>query len=178
MHHIFQGNVLGGGSFLNGKCYIRGRPSDYDEWDRIVRGSNDGANWACDSAVNHSRRTESNNRLHNQLQGVECPLLVSDPGHINEVSRWFIQTMQEKGESFNHGFNGETQRGVSFYQFMNRSAKRNSAAYAYIEPFEKDPKMTVQLHCRVQKINIQNARVSNMTYQDKNCSVKTAYFAL
>ena len=111
--------LLAGGSSANAQCYIRGRPSDYDEWDRIVHGSNDGADWAWDSAVNHLRRTESNNRLLNQLQGVEGPPLVSDPGHINEVSRWFVQTVQEKGEPFNHDFNGETQRGVGFYQFMN-----------------------------------------------------------
>ena len=142
-----------------------------------MRGSNDGADWAWDSAVNHLRRTESNNRLLNQLQGVESPPLVSDPGHINEVSRWFVQTVQEKGEPFNHDFNGETQRGVGFYQFMNRSGKWSSAANSCIEPLEKDPKMTVQLHCRMQKINIQNARVCSVTYQDKTGSVKTAYYA-
>ncbi len=175
VHDIPQGNVLGGGSSVNAQCYIRGRPSDYDEWDRIVRGSNDGADWAWKNVVNHFTRMESNNRLHNQLHGVEGPLLVSDPGHINEVSRWFVQTVQEKGEPFNHDFNGETQRGVGFYQFMNRSGKRSSTAYAYIEPLEKDPKITVQLHCKVQKINIQNARACSVTYQDKTGAVKTVY---
>ena len=43
VHDIPQGNVLGGGSSVNAQCYIRGRPSDYDEWDRIAHGSNDGA---------------------------------------------------------------------------------------------------------------------------------------
>ena len=70
------------------------------------------------------------------------------------MSRRFDQTVQEKGEPFNYDFKGETQRGVGFYQFMKRSGKRSSAAYAYIESLEKDPNMTVQLHCRVQKINI------------------------
>src|SRR5512144_2886693 len=45
-HDIPQGNVLGGGSSVNAQVYIRGRPSDYDEWDQILRGNNDGADWS------------------------------------------------------------------------------------------------------------------------------------
>ncbi|HEY4553364.1 MAG TPA: hypothetical protein VIG80_09235, partial [Bacillaceae bacterium] len=37
------------------------------------------------------------------------------------------------------------QRGVGFYQFMNRHGKRSSAAYAFIAPLEKDPRLTVRL---------------------------------
>ena len=175
VHDIPQGNVLGGGSSVNAQCYIRGRPSDYDEWDSIVRGSNDGANWAWESVVNHFTRMENNNRLQNQLHGVDGPLLVSDPGHINEVSRWFVQTVQEKGEPFNHDFNGERQRGVGFYQFMNRNGKRSSAANAYIEPLANNPNLILQLHCKVHKINIQNGTARSVTYKDRAGEEKTAY---
>ena len=96
MHDIPQGNVLGGGASVNAQFYIRGRPSDYDEWNRIVRGSNDGADWAWDSVVNHLRRTESNNRLDNQLQNVEGSLLVSDPGHITRCLDGLIKRFRRK----------------------------------------------------------------------------------
>ncbi len=33
VHDIPQGNVLGGGTSVNAQVYMRGRPSDYDEWD-------------------------------------------------------------------------------------------------------------------------------------------------
>ena len=41
VHDIPQGNVLGGGSSVNAQVYMRGRPSDYDEWDELLRGDND-----------------------------------------------------------------------------------------------------------------------------------------
>ena len=43
---------------------------------------------------------------------MDGPLLVADPGHINDVSRWFVQSMQALGVPYNHDFNGPAQRGV------------------------------------------------------------------
>ncbi len=79
---------------------MRGRPSDYDEWDQILRGNNDGAAWGWPTVLQHFRRIEGNNRLSNDLHGNDGPLLVSDPGHIDDVSRWFIQSVQAMGEPF------------------------------------------------------------------------------
>ena len=40
---IPQGNVLGGGTSINAQVYMRGRSNDYNEWNEILRGNNDGA---------------------------------------------------------------------------------------------------------------------------------------
>src|SRR5690606_5288393 len=45
VHEISQGNVLGGGSSVNAQVYMRGRPSDYDAWDDLLRGNNAGVRW-------------------------------------------------------------------------------------------------------------------------------------
>ena len=68
----------------------------------------------------HFRRMEGNNRLYDERHGADGPLLVSDPGHIDDVSRWFVQSVQALGVPFTPDFNGPRQRGVGFYQFMNR----------------------------------------------------------
>ena len=127
VHDIPQGNVLGGGSSVNAQVYMRGRPSDYDAWHELLRGDNDYPGWRWRDVLPHFRGMEGNNRLLNDLHGSEGPLLVSDPGHINEVSRWFVQSLQAMGVPYNHDFNGSTQHGVGFYQFMNRRGKRSSA---------------------------------------------------
>ena len=120
VHDIPQGHVLGGGSSVNAQVYMRGRPADYDEWDEILRGNNDGVGWGWDDVLPHFRGMEGNNRLHNERHGTDGPMLVSDPGHINEVSRWFVQAVQAPGRTLQPRLQRRHQRGVGFYQFMNR----------------------------------------------------------
>ncbi len=175
VHDIPQGNVLGGGSSVNAQVYMRGRPSDYNEWDELLRGNNDGARWDWATVLDHFRGIEGNNRLANDLHGTDGPLLVSDPGHIDDVSRWFVQSVQQMGEPFTNDFNGPTQRGVGFYQFMNRRGKRSSSAYAYIEPLKADPRLTVKLRAAVRRINVENARAVGVTYRDASGVEQTAF---
>lgn len=164
-HDIPQGNVLGGGSSVNAQVYIRGRPADYDEWDQILRGNNDGADWSWNAVLQHFRGMEGNNRLNNDAHGADGPLLVSDPGHVNELSRWFVQAVQALREPFNPDFNGPSQRGVGFYQFMNRAGKRSSAAYAFVEPLKNDPRLTVRLHAEVSRILIEDGAAVGVRYR-------------
>ncbi|WP_395817373.1 GMC family oxidoreductase [Devosia sp.] len=174
VHDIPQGNVLGGGTSVNAQVYMRGRPSDYDEWDDILRGNNDGAPWGWSSVLKHFRRIEGNNRLSNDLHGADGPLLVSDPGHVDDVSKWFVQSVQQMGEPYTSDFNGPGQRGVGFYQFMNRKGKRSSAAYAYVEPLKADTRLTVRLRAAVQRINVENGKAVSVTYRD-NTGEHTVY---
>jgi len=166
VHDISQGHVLGGGTSVNAQVYMRGRPSDYDEWHQLLRGDNDYPGWRWADVLPHFRGMEGNNRLCDERHGVEGPLLVSDPGHINDLSRWFVQTVQALGVSYNHDFNGPTQRGVGFYQFMNRHGKRSSAAYAFLAPLEGNPKLTVRLNAPVRRIEVANGRAVGVTYRD------------
>lgn len=165
VHDIPQGNVLGGGSSVNAQVYMRGRPSDYDEWHEILRGNNDAVGWSWNDVLPVFRGMEDNNRLNNERHGNGGPLLVSDPGHIDQMSRWFVQAVQGLGEPFNPDFNGEHQRGVGFYQFMNRHGRRSSAAYAYLSPQESNPNLTVRLHCQVERIVIENGRAVAVAYR-------------
>jgi len=172
-HDIPQGNVLGGGSSVNAQVYMRGRPDDYDEWQSILRGNNDTPGWGWEQVLPHFRRMESNNRLNNDLHGTGGPMLVSDPGHIDQMSRWFVQAVQGLGEPFNPDFNGPGQRGVGFYQFMNRHGKRSSAAYAYISPQEKNPNLQVQLHAAVERLIVEDGRAVGVEYRTSDGTAQT-----
>ena len=174
-HDIPQANVLGGGSSVNAQVYMRGRPSDYDEWDATLHGNNEGVDWSWNAVLHHFRRMEGNNRLNNERHGASGPLLVSDPGHIDEFSRWFVQAVQAMGEPFNHDFNGPSQRGVGFYQFMNRRGKRSSAAYAFLEPLKDDQRLTIRLNAAVSKIRVENGRAVGVDYKDASGAARTAY---
>ncbi|WP_281992749.1 GMC family oxidoreductase [Sulfitobacter geojensis] len=167
VHDIPQGNVLGGGSSVNAQVYMRGRPDDYDQWNEILRGNNDGVGWGWKDVLPHFTRMENNNRFANNLHGVGGALQVSDPGHIDDMSRWFVQSVQSLGEPFNPDFNGPTQRGVGFYQFTNRKGKRSSAAYAFVSPQLKNPRLTVKLGAEVDRIIIEDGRAVGISFRDK-----------
>ena len=158
VHDILQGQVLGGGSTVNAQVYIRGRATDYDEWQDILRANYDGVGWGWKDVLPHFRRMESNNRLNNDYHGMDDPMLISDPGHIDQMPRRFVRAMQGLGLPFNPDFNGPTQHGVGFYQFMNRGGKRISAAYAFVHPQSDNPNLDCRIHCEVQRIVVENGR--------------------
>ena len=108
VHDIPQANVLGGGSSVNAQVYMRGRPV------RLRRVARAAARRQRRSRLGLGRRAaafsgmEGNNRLNDERHGADGPLLVSDPGHIDDVSRWFVQAVQALGVPYNHDFNGPT----------------------------------------------------------------------
>ncbi|MFY0618987.1 GMC family oxidoreductase [Shimia sp.] len=166
VHDIPQGHVLGGGSSVNAQVYMRGRPSDYDSWQDTLRGCNDTVDWGWEAVLPHFRAMEDNNRLHNEHHGVGGALKVSDPGHIDSLSRLFVQSVQGLGEPFSSDFNNGTQRGVGFYQFMNRNGRRSSSAYAYITPQQDNPNLVVRLKSEVDKLVLEDNRVAAVRYRD------------
>ncbi len=174
VHDIPQANVLGGGSSVNAQVYMRGRPQDYDAWNENLRGDNDNPGWGWSSVLPHFRGMEGNDRLHDSRHGVEGPLQVSDPGHISDVSRWFVQSVQALGEPFNHDFNGASQRGVGFYQFTNRRGKRSSTAYAFLTPLAGNNKLIIRLNARVLRIIMENGAAVGVAYSIDGGPVQTA----
>lgn len=166
---IPQGNVLGGGSTVNGQAYVRGRPSDYDNWHEILRGNNDSLSWEWEQVLPHFKRMECNQKFNDDLHGTEGKLIVSDPGYIDDMARWFVQALQAQGEPFNSDFNGKSQRGAGFFQFTYKHGQRQSAAYAFIEPLMKarNPELTVKLEAAVQKIIIESGRAAGVVFKDK-----------
>ena len=166
-HDIPQGNVLGGGSSVNAQVYMRGRPSDYDAWDAQLRGSNDGADWSWGAVLRSFRGMEDNDRYLDERHGSGGPLQVSDPGHVDMLSRWWVQAVQALGEPFNPDFNGPSQRGVGFYQFTNRKGRRSSAAYAFVAPLEGDPRLDLRLNARAERVLIEGGRAVGVRWRDR-----------
>lgn len=173
-HDIPQGNVLGGGSSVNAQVYMRGRPSDYDAWDRLLAGNGTTAAWDWPTMLALYRAMEGNDRLNDALHGTEGPLLVSDPGHVDQTSRWFVQSVQGLGLPYTHDFNGARQAGVGFYQFMNRAGQRCSAVHAMIDPLRGDPNLTIRLRARVDRLLIERGRCTGVAWTDAQGRARTA----
>lgn len=165
---IPQGNVLGGGSSVNGQAYVRGRPSDYDHWQEVLRGNNDTIDWGWAEVLPHFRRLEANQKFNNEFHGTKGRLTVSDPGHIDDMARWFVQSLQGQGEPFNPDFNGSSQRGVGYFQFTYNKGQRISAAYAFLDPLKNNPNLDIRLNADVQRIVLEDGRAVGVVYRDRS----------
>ena len=153
---IPQGNVLGGGTSINAQVYMRGRADDYNEWNEILRGNNDGVNWDWENVLPYFREMENNSRLDNKFHSKKGNLYVSDSSSVDQLSYDFIESVNSLGVSKTDDFNSEHQYGVGLYQFMNRNGKRSSAAYAFLEPQKNNPLLNLRLQTAVKKIIIEN----------------------
>ena len=102
---------------------MRGRPEDYDEWDDILRVNNEGANWDWDTVLPYFKEMENNSRIENKYHSKNGNLNVSDSSHVDQLSYDFIESASSLGVEKTDDFNGEYQKGVGLYQFMNRKEK-------------------------------------------------------
>ena len=167
VHDIPQGHVLGGGTSVNAQVYMRGRPSDYDEWDRLLRGDNDYPGWSWADVLPHFRAMEGNARLHDERHGTRgAAARLRSRAYRRCLALVRADLAGAWASPYNHDFNGPSQRGVGFYQFMNRNGRRSSAAYAFLAPLEKDPRLTIRLRSPVQRIEIENGRATGVVYRD------------
>ena len=174
VHDIPQGNVLGGGTSVNAQVYMRGRPSDYDEWDAILRGNNDGAPGTGRPSSPTSAGSRATTACSTTCTAPTARSRSPTPATSTTSRAGSSRACRPRASRFTHDFNGPTQRGVGFYQFMNRKGRRCSAAYAFVEPLKDDPRLTLRLRARVRRIEIENGRATGVTWADENGAVHTA----
>jgi len=113
VHQVPQGQVLGGGSTVNAMVYMRGRPSDYDQWNK----AGGAVGWGWDDLLPHYIRQERNQSLADPAHGIDGPMSVSNAAHICEMSDLFVKSMQKMGHPLRSDFNAGTQTGVGSLQF-------------------------------------------------------------
>ena len=172
---IPQGNVLGGGTSINAQVYIRGGAEEYNQWNNILRVNNDNVDWSWDALLPYFKEMENNNRLNNIFHNQTGSLNISDSTYINELSYDFVKSVQSLGIPLTNDFNGIDQKGVGFYQFMNRKGKRSSSAYAFIEKELKNRNLDLKLNSKIVKIIIENSKAIGVEYIDKDGNQKKQF---
>ena len=163
-----QGNVLGGGTSINAQVYMRGRAEDYNEWHDILRVNNDSADWNWDTILPYFKEMENNSRLENKYHSKKGKLKVSDSSHVDQLTYDFIDSVASLGVTKTNDFNGEHQKGVGLYQFMNRKGKRSSAASAFVEPQKNNSLLKLLLQTKVKEIIIENEKAIGVVVENSS----------
>ena len=149
-----QGRVLGGGSSINAEVFTRGHPSDYDRW---VEEAN-APGWGFDDVKPLFIRSEGNTMLSGDWHGTDGPLGVSNIPDPQPMTRAFVQSCQEYGIPFNADFNGETTKGVGFYQLSIGRRLRASAAARFLRPALKRGNVDLLTRAHVTRVAVENGR--------------------
>ena len=155
-----RGKVLGGTSSINGMIYIRGTPSDYDEWRQ--RGCE---GWSWDDVLPYFRKAQDQVRGASELHGVGGPLRVSDQPTHWPLAQAMIEAGKQAGLPANDDFNGPTQEGVGWYQTTTRDRRRGSTAVSYLRPAKGRQNLRIETRAHATKILIENGRAIGVEFQ-------------
>ncbi|TCN19257.1 choline dehydrogenase-like flavoprotein [Sinorhizobium americanum] len=150
---MVQARVLGGGSSVNAMIYVRGVPSDYEQWVNL------GAEgWGYADVLPFFMRAEDNNRFCNGVHGVGGPLGVSDIDYIHPLTRAWLQACQQAGLPYNPDFNSGDPAGCGLYQITARNGRRSSAAVAYLNPARKRSNLRIETGTTATRVIVEKGR--------------------
>lgn len=162
-HDIAQAKILGGGSSVNAMVYMRGKPSDYENW---VKKTSD-QRWGWESLLQNYKRLEGNQRLSGDFHGKDGPIKVSDPGYVAKGSKLYIEAMQNLGLPYNDDFNDGDQYGVGLMQYTIGDLKRSDTVSTLIEPLINNKNITIHLNSIVTKVIIENKKAVGVEVVNK-----------
>jgi choline dehydrogenase-like flavoprotein len=139
--------------------YIRGHRADYDEWEALGN-----AGWGYAGVLPYFRKSENNERLHNDYHGIGGDLNVTQQVQHNPLTKAFVRSCQEIGIPFNADVNGAEQDGVTLYDVTQRKARRESSATAFLRPARQWPNLTVVTRAIASKVLIEAGRAVGVEY--------------
>ncbi|MCW5624987.1 MAG: GMC family oxidoreductase N-terminal domain-containing protein [Burkholderiales bacterium] len=125
-----RGKVLGGTSSINGMAYVRGDPSDYDQWARRLNSPK----WSYENVLPLFRKSERNLDLADPLHGTDGEMPVSSPKDVNPFMEAFIASAMSCGVPRTTDFNGPFREGVGYFQATCSRGLRYSASRSFLRP--------------------------------------------
>jgi choline dehydrogenase len=153
-----RGKVLGGTSSINGMVYMRGTPSDYDNWRQ--RGCE---GWDWEHVLPFFKKAENQERGPDEFHGVGGPLRVSNPVKT-PLGDAMVAAAVEAGIPENPDFNGARQEGVGYYQTTTGNRRRWSAAKAYLRPARNRANLVVATSAHATRVLIEDGRAVGVEY--------------
>ena len=166
--YVPRGKGLGGSSSMNAMLYVRGRPLDYDLWEK------QGApGWGWDDVLPYFMKSEDNARGASEWHGVGGPLRVSEQRSPRPLGRRMIAASEAAGIPRVHDYNGPEQDGVSMFQVNQAGGKRFSSADAYLRPVASRPNLEVRTRALVLGLELEGSRVVGVRVRKGRKGVET-----
>jgi len=160
--YIPRGKGLGGSSSMNAMLYVRGRPLDYDLWER------DGATgWGWQDVLPYFLRAEHNERGASEFHATGGPLNVAEQRSPRPFDRLLLQASEAAGIPYVADYNGPEQDGVAMFQVTQKDGRRWSDADAYLRPASGRENLDVVTKALVVGLELSGNRVTGVRYRTR-----------
>ena len=165
-----RGKGMGGSSSINGMCYVRGNPMDYELWE--AKGAK-GWNWA--NVLPYFQKAE-NVRGGGRLRGTKGPLQVMRGPEKNPLYHAFVDAAVQAGYPRSENMNDVQHEGFGPMEMTVGAGRRCSAAVAYLRPAMKNPNLRLLTHALVRRIVFEGKTAVGVEYQ-RNGRTEMAFAA-
>ncbi|MGA8095361.1 MAG: GMC family oxidoreductase N-terminal domain-containing protein [Steroidobacteraceae bacterium] len=158
--HWPRGKVLGGSSSINAMVFVRGQPSDYDDW-------RDAGNpgWGWQDVLPSFRKLEDHAWGASEYHGAGGPVHVHDPSAaVHPLCKNFLGACAESGIALTRDFNGAQPEGAGLWQVTIRDGVRVSSASAYLRPVLRRRNIEVATGTRVTRVRFSGAAATGVEY--------------
>jgi choline dehydrogenase len=160
--YIPRGKGLGGSSSMNAMLYVRGRPLDYDLWER--QGA---AGWGWEDVRPYFLRAEDNERGSSEHHAVGGPLHVADERSPRPLTARMLAACEATGIPRIDDYNGPEQDGAALVQVTQRNGRRWSAADGYLRPAMSRPNLEVLTGVQVVAVELRDGAATGVRYRDR-----------
>ncbi|MFN3644452.1 MAG: GMC family oxidoreductase [Gemmobacter sp.] len=156
-----RGKVLGGSSSINAMVYVRGHPTDYDDWKAA---GNPG--WGWDDVLPAYRAMEDFEEGPNDWRGRGGPLHVSaNRRDLHPLIHPYLEACRMVGLPTRDDFNGPEQEGAGHYQITVKGGRRNSAARAFLRPALRRGRVALRTGALVTRVLFDGRRATGVEYR-------------
>ncbi|MFO7747816.1 MAG: GMC family oxidoreductase N-terminal domain-containing protein [Orrella sp.] len=156
---IPRGRGLGGSSLINGMIYVRGQPSDYDQW--AAMGATD---WSAQTVMPYFQKLE-NYAFAMGDRGRDGPMHVDQVRERFSMASAMIDAASQAGYAHNPDYNGQEQDGFGYYQVSQQKGRRWSAYDGYLKPALSRANLQVTTNAFVEKLLFEDKRCIGVAYR-------------
>ena len=153
-----RGKGLGGSSSINGMCWVRGNPMDYELWEAL------GAEgWRWSNMLPYFQRLESV-QGGGPLRGTNGPIKVTRGREKNPLYKAFAQAGVQAGYAESPNMNERQHEGFGPMEMNVGNGRRCSAAVAYLRPAIARGNVRVVTGALVDKVQMAGRRATGVLF--------------
>ena len=155
-----RGKVIGGSGSINAMVYVRGQPSDFEEWKTL---GNPG--WGWDDVLPYFKKSEDFDLGASDDHGSGGLQHVTDiTTRAHPLCRSFVEAAGALGFGHNPDLNAPPFEGVGVYQINTDKGRRASTANAFLRPALKRGNVELRTHAHATRIVFEGKRATGLRY--------------